>query len=64
MEPNSIYTTPECSAWSRDFDYANYLSLHAAWCTVSTPVAESTYLLLRKAFDNQMQIDFALARDL
>lgn len=66
MDLTSIWNTAECSAWSRDFDYDNYLMLHATWPTKSRPVDVSTYAMLRRAFDNQMSLDFSTAptRDL
>jgi hypothetical protein len=54
----TIFQTPECSAWSKGFDYENYLELHALCKEVhSYPVHKEVYRTLCKAFELQMRID-------
>jgi hypothetical protein len=58
----SIWSTPECDAWSRGFDYSNYLLLHSRYkskeTVTSNPVSPTTYAMLGLAFYNQMEEDF------
>lgn len=50
-----IWATPESDAWSRDFDYASYLSLCAARGFV--PMCEKAYGILCQAFEVQFEKD-------
>jgi hypothetical protein len=56
--PPSIWSTIECDAWSRDFDYANYLRIRELSGIQSNPVSEEMYLNLKHAFETEMRNDF------
>lgn len=50
----SIWNTIECSAWSRDFCYNEYLAFHKKTGIVATPVSLNMYLNLCSIFDQDM----------
>lgn len=51
---HSIWTTAECSAWSRGFDYSGYLDLHHKEQCKGTYLTEEGYLTICKFFDEEM----------
>jgi hypothetical protein len=55
---NTIWCTVECDAWSRAFDYQNYLSLHRRSGTTSKAVTEQMYYTLCTAFESEMVRSF------
>ena len=54
---NSIWSSIECDAWSRDFDYKNYLLLYTQLTSEESKISEKTYSLICKAFENQFDED-------
>lgn len=54
----SIWGSIECDAWSRDFDYANYLNIHSLSSIQSNPVSREMYVFLKRAFETEMRDDF------
>lgn len=52
----TIWKTVECEAWSRGFDYRDYVDVLCRANNVK-PLAESTYIMLCSAFEHQMWLD-------
>lgn len=57
-EAVSIYGTVECDAWSRGFNYDDYLDFHKRTGCKARPVALAFYWALCGAFNNAMAADF------
>lgn len=57
---DSIWSTVECDAWSRDFDYENYLGLYNKITGDDSKISKNTYSLICQAFDNQFKEDQVL----
>ena len=55
---NSIWTTPEVGAWSRNFDYENYLSFVSKINPDQQPFSEDGYQALCAVLDDEMEKDF------
>lgn len=51
---NSIWSSVEADAWSRGFDYEDYLHLHKQSCLEARVVSEKAYYRLCAALDMNM----------
>lgn len=56
---NSIWSTVECYAWSRNFDYEEYLDMHSKSGTTGEPASAGMYADLCAAFDYELENDNA-----
>ncbi len=54
---NSLWSTPECDAWSKGFCYNEYLTMYEKIDSAVLPVSVTTYLKLCEAFNCQMEGD-------
>ena len=54
---NTIWSTFECNAWSRNFEYVDYVKMfnRKKQDNESAPVSEKTYNALCKAFDISLE---------
>jgi hypothetical protein len=57
MPAPSIWASIEIDAISRNFDYANYLSMHTSSGSPAAVLCEEAYRLVRDAFHWQMLND-------
>lgn len=55
---DNMWSTVEASAWSRDFDYENYVLLHKKVFPKGTPFSEETYKEFCTIFHNIMERSF------
>lgn len=53
----TIWSTVECSAWSRGFDYDNYNNLYSLSQTLGKKASEEMYYALCAVFENEMVKD-------
>lgn len=53
-----MWSTPEANAWSRDFDYENYVLLFKTEFPIGTPFKEETYKAFCKVFESIMERSF------
>lgn len=49
-----IWKTPEADAWSRGFNYAEYVNTICKYCKI-TPISENLYRALCTAFEDEME---------
>ena len=58
----SFWTTPEVSAWSKDLNYADYLTIHAKSGTPSRPLDKEAYDALCLVMFEMMERELAETR--
>lgn len=53
-----LYMTAEVDAWSRDFDYEDYIDLKTKRGDISQPLSRRAYGTLRALMNQEMVDDF------
>lgn len=55
----SIWQTPECDAWSRDFRYEDYVALHSRYyennSTTPAKFSQNAYKMICAVFEQEME---------
>lgn len=53
----SIWKTPEVDAWSRGFNYSDYLNLHSLYNLKSKPLSIQAWWKICEAMEIQMELE-------